>query len=184
MDMLLNVLIALAVLALVLYRQLSARRVDDTRTSYRMPLLLGVVGIAQGGIVDMGHPALSVVLLAAEAVAAVAFGALRAATMRVWRDETNALWRKGTGWTLAAWLLSIASRVGLIALAHVLGVRQGTGGLLLFFGLTLLAQNAIVAWRAVSQGGRPPYDPPRSRPATSQNSVSGRADPPATAPTG
>ncbi|HEU5024800.1 MAG TPA: hypothetical protein VFV01_07740 [Spirillospora sp.] len=150
-----NVLIALAVLALVLYRQLRARPVGERRL-YTLPAVLAVIGIAQGGLLDDAHAALSVALLAAEAVAAIAFGVLRAVTVRLWREKDGALWRRGTGWTLAAWLVSILSRVGFLAAGHALGLKLGSSVFLVFLALTLIVQNLLVAWRGRRIGGTAP----------------------------
>lgn len=73
--------------------------------------------------------------------------------MKVWQDERGARWRRGTPLTLGAWVLSVAVRVGLIAIGYWAGMKSETGGLLLFLGLTLLAQNAVVAWRAQRLNG-------------------------------
>lgn len=150
-----NVLIALAVLGLVLYRQLRARPVAERRL-YTIPAVLAVIGVAQGGLLDDAHPALSVALLAGEAAAAVAFGALRAVTVRLWRESDGGLWRRGTGWTLAAWLVSILSRVGFIAAGHALGLKLGSNLFLLFLALTLIAQNLLVVWRGRRVTGAAP----------------------------
>ncbi|QKG21187.1 DUF1453 domain-containing protein [Actinomadura verrucosospora] len=141
-----NVLIGLAVLALVVYRQLRARPVGE-RGPYTVPAVLAVIGVAQGGLLDDAHPALSVALLAGEAAAAIAFGALRAATVRLWRENDGALWRRGTGWTLAAWLVSILSRVGFLAAGHALGLTVSPSLFLVFLALTLIVQNLLVARR-------------------------------------
>ncbi|GAA2126385.1 hypothetical protein [Actinomadura napierensis] len=141
-----NVLIALAVLALVLYRQLRSRPVGERRL-YTLPAVLAVIGVAQGGLLDQAHAGLSVALLAVEAVTAVAFGALRAVTVRLWRADDGELWRRGTAWTLAAWLVSILSRVGFLAAGHALGLKVGSSVFLVFLALTLIVQNLLVAWR-------------------------------------
>ena len=150
-----NVLIALAVLGLVLYRQLRARPVGE-RQLYTVPAVLAVIGLAQGGLPDDAHPAPSAALLAGEAVAAVAFGALRAVTVRLWRESDGGLWRRGTGWTVAAWLVSILSRVGFIAAGHALGLKLGSNLFLLFLALTLIVQNLLVVWRGRRVTGTAP----------------------------
>jgi hypothetical protein len=66
-----DLLIGAAVLVLVLFRQLQARPVND---NMRLPLILGIVGVA------------------------AIFGAIRAASVRVWVDGGQA-WRQGN------WLL-------------------------------------------------------------------------------
>ncbi|NEA20944.1 DUF1453 domain-containing protein [Actinomadura bangladeshensis] len=147
MNTLDNVLLGLAVLALVLYRQLRTRSVDERRM-YGLPLVLGVAAVAQGGLIDRGHPALGACLLAAEAVAAVGLGVLRAVTVRLWREDDGTLWWRGTGWTLAAWLASVAVRAGFAGAGFAAGIKPAAGGVLLFLAVTLLAQSLVVVRRA------------------------------------
>ncbi|RFU36711.1 DUF1453 domain-containing protein [Actinomadura logoneensis] len=142
-----NVLVVLLVLALVLRRQLRAQRIDEARL-YTLPVVLVVAGLAQGGLVDHAHVAVSVALLAGEAVTGLLLGAMRAATMRLWREPDGSLWRRGGGLTIAAWVVSIAVRAGTTGLAAVLGVHTGSGNLLAFFGVSLLAQYAVTDVRA------------------------------------
>ncbi|MEV4252087.1 hypothetical protein AB0J52_02845 [Spirillospora sp. NPDC049652] len=148
-----NVLVVLLVLGLVLRRQLRTRRIDEARM-YTLPAILVVAGLAQGGVIDHAHEVLSVGLLGVEAVAALLLGALRAATMRLWREPDGSLWRRGGGLTVAAWIVSIAVRVGLIGVAYVLGVRTGSGNLIAFLGVSLLAQYAILDVRSRSLPAR------------------------------
>ncbi|TDD84774.1 hypothetical protein E1293_12420 [Actinomadura darangshiensis] len=155
MSLLANVLLAVVVLALVMYEQLRARPLGGRR-AYTVPLVLAVVGIAQGGLVDDAHPALSIALLAGEAVAAVAVGVLRAVTVRLWRGNDGALWRRGTPWTLGAWLLTLAVRVAFIGAGDAAGIEPATGTVLLFLSVTLLVQNLIVGLRARRLGGSGP----------------------------
>ncbi|GAA1818945.1 hypothetical protein [Actinomadura chokoriensis] len=147
MNTLDNVLLGPAAPALVLYRQLRTRPVDERRM-YTVPLVLAVVALAQGGLIDRGHPALSAALLAGEAVAAVGLGVLRAVTVRLWREDDGTLWRRGTGWTLAAWLVSVAVRAGFAGAGYAAGIRPAAGGVLLFLTAMLLAQSLVVVRRA------------------------------------
>jgi hypothetical protein len=149
MNQLPNLIIALAVIAWVVSRQLSTQPVDE-RKMYVLPLILAAAGISQAGLIDPHHQALGTGLLAVESVVALGLGLLRAATVRIWRDESGMLWRRGTWLTAGAWLLSLTARIALMGAGYVLGVKSGSGGVLLFLGISLLAQNAIVAWRARS----------------------------------
>ncbi len=140
-----NIALALLAIGFVLYRQVQKRPVNEGRVLL-LPVVLAGVGVAQGGLVDPHHQALSVALLAAEAVVAAALGLYRAYTVRIWR-EGGVLYRQGTWQTVLAWAVSIGLRVGLIAFGAGLGVKQSEGGILVFLGLTLLIQNTIVTWR-------------------------------------
>jgi len=147
-----SVLIGLAVLALVIRNQLRSAAVTPRRT-YLMPLVLVAYGIGMvitqdhGRFLDPAHETLSAVLLAVELVAGVLLGVLRAATVTVWRDPRGTLWRRGNGWTVAAWIGSILVRVAFVAGTAYLGVRSGTGLFMVFFAVTLLAQNLYIEWR-------------------------------------
>lgn len=57
MNTLDNVLPGLAAPALVLYRRLRTRPVDERRT-YTPPLVPAAVALARGGLIDGGRPAL------------------------------------------------------------------------------------------------------------------------------
>ncbi|WP_026416894.1 hypothetical protein [Actinomadura oligospora] len=148
-----NVLIVLLVLGLVLRRQLTARRIDEARM-YTLPVVLVIVGVAQGGLIDRAHVVLSVGLLGVEALVALLLGAMRAATMRLWREPDGSLWRRGGGLTVVAWIVSITVRAGLLGIAYLVGVRTGSGNLIAFLGVSLLAQYAILDVRSRSLPAR------------------------------
>ncbi|MFC5181655.1 DUF1453 domain-containing protein [Actinomadura harenae] len=148
-----NVLLVLLVLGLVLRRQLTARQINEAKM-YTLPAVLVIVGVAQGGLIDRAHEALSVWLLVVEAAAGLVLGAMRAATMRLWREPDGTLWRRGGGLTIVAWIVSIAVRVGLLGIAYALGVRTGSGNLIAFLGVSLLAQYAILDLRSRSLPAR------------------------------
>lgn len=144
-----NVLIVLLVLGLVLVRQLRPQRINEARL-FTLPVILVIVGVMQGGLIDHAHEVLSAALLAVEAVAGLLLGAMRAATMRLWREPDGSLWRRGGALTIAAWIVSIAVRVGLLGIAYWLGVKTGSGNLIAFLGVSLLAQYAIIDLRSRS----------------------------------
>lgn len=150
-----SVVIGIAVLALVIRRQLRASAVTPPRT-YVTPLILFVYGIGllvvqdHGRVLDPAHATLSAVLLAGELVAAVLLGLLRAATVTVWRDPDGTTWRRGNGRTVAAWIGSILVRVAFATGGAYLGVHSGTGEIMVFVAVTLLAQNLFVEWRGRS----------------------------------
>ncbi|NUP00568.1 MAG: hypothetical protein HOW71_06415 [Nonomuraea sp.] len=147
MDPFLTTALVLAATALVIFRQMATRQVGRP-AALVVPAVMIVIGAATGGVIDSRHLTLSLVMLAVEAVAALAFGAVRAATVRVWHDASGVAWSKATGWTLLAWLGSIAIRVGLYAAGAALGLATSTGGILLFLGLSLGTQAYLVARRA------------------------------------
>ncbi|MEV4109148.1 hypothetical protein [Nonomuraea sp. NPDC049695] len=141
----------------VVYRQMKTRPTAKRGLLYTAAAM-SVVGVVTGGLIDARHLALSIGLLLVAAVVAVALGVWRATTVRVWLDESGAAWSKATGWTLLAWLVSIAVRVGLYFAGQALGLTSSPTGILLFVGLTIGAQAYLVAQRgrALSGAGRRP----------------------------
>ncbi|MBF8192293.1 hypothetical protein ITP53_42750 [Nonomuraea sp. K274] len=139
-------LLILLVTAFVIYRQLRVRPTAGSAVLYTAAIMIGI-GVVSGGLIDDRHLAVSVAMLLVEAGSAVALGAWRAATVRVWMDDSGVTWSKATGWTMLVWLASIASRVGLYFAGDYLGLTLSTGGILLFVGLTLGAQSYLVARR-------------------------------------
>lgn len=147
MDPFVTTVLVLLATAFVIFRQLATRQVGRLM-AFIVPGVMIAAGVAAGGLVDPAHAALSLALLAVELVAAVAFGAVRAATVRVWHDASGTAWSKATGLTLLAWLASIAVRVALYAAGTALGLALSTGSILLFVGLSLGAQAYLTVRRA------------------------------------
>lgn len=147
MDQSLNIVLIAAVVVFILVRRFSARQVSEGKL-YVLPLILGVVAIVQGHLADPHHYDLSVGLLAAEVAAAALLGLGLGATMRVWRGSDGVLWSKGTWATLGLFVLSIGVRGGIMAIGYAAGVKPGSGPIMLSVAAWLLAQNAVVAWRA------------------------------------
>jgi hypothetical protein len=149
----LNALIVVAVVALVVVRRFTRRRVDEGRL-LAIPLVVGVIGVAQGRLVDPHHAALSSGLLAAEVVAALLLGLGLGATMHVWREPDGSLWSRGTWATFGVFLTSVAVRGGLYGLGYAAGVRPGSGTIMISVAAWLLAQNLIIGRRSRELPGR------------------------------
>jgi hypothetical protein len=145
------IVLDVVVVALVLYRQRMVRRVRP-RLALRLPVILGVVGLVElASYTGNRHvPAAAVGVLALSfVVGAVVLGAVRAATVRLWRVEGLVL-RQGTWLTIALWLVSIALHYG--AQSWITSLH-GPGGivsasLLLWLGVTYGVQTAVVHRRA------------------------------------
>ncbi|MFI7151109.1 hypothetical protein ACIBO2_39845 [Nonomuraea sp. NPDC050022] len=152
MDPLLSALLIPAVVIFVVYRQMMTRPTARNGIVYVSAALVAL-GLLTGGLIDTTHLALSLALVAVEAIAAVVFGAVRAATVRVWMDEAGVTWSKATPLTLLAWLASVASRVGLYFAGTALGLGVSTSGILFFVGLTIGAQALLVARRGRALSG-------------------------------
>ena len=156
-----NALIALAVVGLLLYRQLTPRLVK-TDGGGRLMLILGIVGLVQltefvqtsGWVGGFGIGLLVVSLLLG-----AGFAVVRAYSVRVWQDVSGAWWRRGNALTLVLWLLSIGSHFGVDALAGWLAGPgydiQGLGNasLLLYVAISLGLQNLLVAHRVAGYAG-------------------------------
>jgi hypothetical protein len=153
MHGLLNALIIVAVIVLVVVRRFSRRRIEERRLLV-LPIVIAVIGLAQGGVIDRHHSVLSMGLLAAEVLAALLLGLGLGATMRVWREADGSPWSKGTWATFGVFVTSVAVRGGLFAVGYAAGVRLGSGTMLVSVAAWLLAQNAVLAWRCRELPGR------------------------------
>lgn len=136
-----GVVISLAVLVYLLYRQ---RQVRPLQSRLLFPLVLGVIGLV-GLLSDTKtHPLSSVqvvVLVALMLVDAIGLGAVRAFTVRLWRDGDRLL-RQGSWLTVGLWLVGVAVHEGTLAVAHI-----DSSSLLLYMGLTLGVQRIVLEGR-------------------------------------
>jgi hypothetical protein len=127
--------------------------------------LLVPVGLTVWGFSQLSHQhgfgALDITLLSVEAVVAVAAGAARAATIKLYVRDGH-LWQRYRLLTLGVWIAMIALRVGFIAAGDALGASLPTQGtLLVTFGLSLVVESLLVAKRAAATGT--PIMPRQSR---------------------
>jgi hypothetical protein len=142
-------LIALAVVAWLLWRQLQVRELRRDR-GMLLPLVLVVAGVAE--IVGYGHEhplgTVGYGLLATSVVVAAIFGAIRASTVRLWIADGKLL-RQGTYLTCALWIVSIAIHIGgdYVIAPHDAD-RLGGISLLLYLGVQLAVQRACLNERA------------------------------------
>ena len=166
-----NLIIGILVLALVLSRQLMTRRLSE---SYRLSLILAVIGIVEFVEFLNGHPGDDGGIAAAvvgSLVLAAAFGAARAPTVRVWREDGQLL-RKGTWLTAALWVLALAAHLGYdyLVAGHITGENNGgnVGGatVLLYLVVSLTVQRFVLLNRVARQeaAGQVPGGPPAVAP--------------------
>jgi hypothetical protein len=164
-----NLVIGIAVLALVLSRQLVTRRLSE---NYRLSIILAVVGVVEFVNFLKGHPRDDGGIAAAvigSLVLAAAFGAARALTVRVWRQD-GLLWRRGTWLTAALWIASLAAHLGYdyLVAGHLTGKNGGNVGdatILLYLVVTLAVQRFVLVSRVARQeaaGQVPLGEPPVS----------------------
>ena len=149
-----NLVIGLAVLGFILYRQMQPRPV---RANMRLPLILAIIGIFQ--LIDFlqhgTHNTTKVALaLAGSLVLAAITAAIRAFTVRVWIDGGQA-WRQGNWLTALLWVVSIGLHLGYDYLVLGNGSQSGvaSASLLLYFAVTYTIQRLIQQARAQRIGG-------------------------------
>jgi hypothetical protein len=160
-----SIIIDLVALAWLLIRQIRARPLSE---SYKVPMILAVVGLAEFGAFLLGggqqlaeflkgHRSFTTIadgktILAAVAgslVLAVLSGAIRAPTIRLWWQDGQ-YWRQGNWLTLILWILSLGAHLGYDALiAHSTREAEvGDATMLLFFAVSLTVQRVILTARA------------------------------------
>ncbi len=161
-----SLVIGLAVLALLLSRQLMVRRLTE---SYRLSVILLVIGVVEFANFLKGHPGNPAGITAAVAgslVLAGAFGVARSTTVRVWRQDGQ-LMRKGTWITAVLWILAVAAHYGYDALVagHLTGKNGSSVGnatILLYLVISLTVQQFVLLARVKRQdaaGQVPTGDP-------------------------
>jgi hypothetical protein len=133
--------------ALVIVRQFQNRPL-------RAPLLLGApVGLLILGLRPLSslHRSASLdALLVVNVAFALALGVWRGLSFRVWAAPDGERRRQGTRLTFVLWVASILARGGLTVMGRVAGAGKGASyqELPFMLGATLLAQAAVILWRA------------------------------------
>lgn len=147
-SLVINLVIGLLVLVLVVVRQLTVRRLNE---NYRLPLILAIIGVLEFASYLRAHHGYGTEIAVAAAgslVIAAAAGALRAPTVRVWRQDGQ-LMRQGTWITALLWVVSLALHLGYDRLVG--GTAAGTVGeatILLYFAVTFTVQRWVLLARA------------------------------------
>lgn len=145
----LNVLVAVAVVALILVRQVKPQQLGGSgRKWWLVPALLAFFAMKDGGLIDHQHQVGSATLLGAELVTGVLMGIGWALTSRIWTESDGTVWSRGTKATAGIWVLGIALRLGLAGLGALAGIHMGTGAILLALAASLLVRGGILMWRA------------------------------------
>jgi hypothetical protein len=146
---LIDIVIGIAVLALLIYRQLSARPVSDS--GLRIIAILAVVGLLEAAqFLQHTHAgAVTYAALAGSLLLAAVFGALRAATVRLWVQGSQP-WTKGTWLTAGLWIAAVAAHLGYDALVTPGHGSSGVGAatVVLYLAVSLGIQRVIVLGRA------------------------------------
>lgn len=145
---LLYLVIGVAVLGLLIYRNLVARPV---RGNQRLVLILVVIGLieAEQYMQKLHAGSAAVVALAGSLVLAALFGAARAATVKIWMQNDQP-WVQGNLLTAALWIVALGAHLGY---DYLIGQHKDIGNLgdatvLLYLAVTLAVQRVIVTLRA------------------------------------
>jgi hypothetical protein len=148
----LNALLVLGLVGWVLYRQTIPRPMVARRL-WILPGILVVIGIAAISHVDNGNlSATAILYVAIDLIASVVLGAVRGYYVRVF-ERDGVMWRQGGAVTLALWVVSIGIRVVVAIFAGRARVGNvSNASLELALGITLLAQNGVVALRGSRMG--------------------------------
>lgn len=144
-----QLILGIAVLAFLIYRQVIARRL--TAAGFRISLILAVVGIFETAQFLQKHHTgvLTFAALAGSLVLAIAFGVARAATVRIWQQDGSA-WVQGTWVTGLLWAAALAAHLGY---DFLLDSHHGTNGIgnatiLLYLAVSLAVQRLVMMQRA------------------------------------
>jgi hypothetical protein len=153
-----NVVLIIAVVGYVLFRQFQARRWNpNPRRLLVVPAVLAFMALRDPHLLDPHHQALAAVFLVGGVLVEIGLGAVWGFTTRLWADADGAVWSKGTMASFFAWIGMMVVRIALYAAAAALGVAQGQAGLLLALAALLLVRGAVVTWRAREFAPAPAY---------------------------
>lgn len=148
-----DLIIGVAVLALVVYRQLAVRRV---RENYRIVAILAVIGVIQlyryFGSSGAHFGGKIAVALVGSLVLAAVMGVLRAVTVRLWRGDDGQLLRRGTWLTAVLWVVAVAAHLGLDLLVTGGPAGQqgsvGNASIVLYLAVSFGVQQLVLLNRA------------------------------------
>jgi len=140
--------IGVAVLGLLIYRQLRARPV---RGNQRIVLILVIIGLIETAeyMQKLHAGSAAVVALVGSLVLAAVFGVARAATVKIWIQDGQA-WAKGNLLTAALWIVALAAHLGY---DYLIGQHKDIGNLgdatvLLYLAVSLAVQRVVITARA------------------------------------
>jgi hypothetical protein len=140
-----NVVLGIAILGLIIYRQMVTRPVRD---NFRVPLILAIIGIIElVNFLKGKHVTGSLAAgLAGSLVLAAAFGVVRAMTTKVWVADGQA-WRKGTVLTAALWVVALAAHLGYDYLVYKHS-NLGDVTIVLYLAVSFAVQTVVLQARA------------------------------------
>ncbi len=148
-----QIVIGVAVLALLIYRQLRTRPVNAS--GLRLAAIIGVIGLIETyEFVQKHHAgAVTYAALAGSLVLAAGFGVLRAATVRIWLQDGQP-WSRGSWVTASLWVVALAAHLGYDALVAGHGTGNvGAATIVLYLAVSLGIQRLVVHQRAQRLSG-------------------------------
>jgi uncharacterized membrane protein len=149
----LTILLGVAVVGYVLWSRMKGQPLKARRLAV-LPVVLTVLGITD--LTGSSAPHLTptdVAFLVAGVAISVVLGAARGATIELYPRQGE-LWRRYRKSTVGLWIVLASAKLVLTLIASAAGASAGggTNSLLLSLGVSLLAEAAIVAPRALSTG--------------------------------
>jgi hypothetical protein len=158
-----EIILGLAVLVLLIYRQLRARPINAG--GLRLAAILAVIGVVETAeyLQKYHGGSATYAALGGSLVLAAVFGMLRAATVRIWNQDGQ-VWIKGNWPTGLLWIVALGAHLGYDALvAHGHGSNGGVGAatVVLYLAVSLGVQRLVAQLRA-SRMGLAPLGSPRS----------------------
>jgi hypothetical protein len=144
-----SLVIGIAVLALLIVRQMSTRRLRD---NYRISIILGVIGLIEfvNFLKNQSTGDTRIVeAVAGSLVLAAVMGVLRAMTVRIWRQDGQLLIR-GTWLTALLWVIAVAAHLGYddLVVGGKNGETIGNATILLYLVVSLTVQRFVMLTRA------------------------------------
>jgi hypothetical protein len=147
---LIDILIGVAVVTLLVARQMRARPVREGSAA-RISVILGVIGLIELSDATKGHSVGTgpVAWIVASLVVGGALGAARAFSTKTWRLQDGSAMSQGTVVTAALWVVSLgahlAMEVGIDHSTKIAGL--GASSLLLYLAVTLGVQREVLRRR-------------------------------------
>jgi hypothetical protein len=144
----LDVILGVAVLVLLIYRQLAIRPVNAS--ALRLVAILLIIGLLQTYRFlsqNHAHP-LTIAAIGGSLVLAAMFGALRAGTIRIWFDGGQAM-SQGNWLTAVLWIASLVAHLGYdIGVEHGHASRGlGVATIVLYLAVSLGFQRVLLMQR-------------------------------------
>jgi hypothetical protein len=149
----LTIVLAVAALGYVLWSRTQGQPLEAKRLLV-LPAVLTVIGVTD--LTGSSAPHLTpkdIAFLVVTVAISVVLGAARGATIELY-PKRGELWQRYRPNTVALWIVLVATKLVLTVIAGAAGASAGGGTktLLLSLGVSLLAEAAIVAPRALSTG--------------------------------